>query len=263
MNKFIQQLIIHHFNGTTSKKDEERLEKWLQESEENRAEFEEMKQTWQETQDFFEIDSKNIEEDTDVLEDDSPLPNNDYPKRNLYKDLLQMGVGILLLIGIVWGINSFIKPANPIIPTQKIQTFQNDYHKLTLEDGTKVWLNQNTILTIPENFGSEERRVRLFGEAFFEVTKDENRPFIVFDKKTQISSFLSKASFNARTNNERVSVSVKAGEVQLTSRGDKTNSIRLKAEEKGIFSVKTNMLEKQTANLKSEMFWIVEEKPKK
>ena len=48
---------------------------------------------------------------------------------------------------------------------------------------------------------------------------------------------------------------VKEGEVQLASRENKTNLVVLKAGEKGVFSVKTNILEKQSANLKNELLW--------
>ena len=52
-------------------------------------------------------------------------------------------------------------------------------YNLTLSDGTKVWLNASSSLRFPVNFDSDERVVQLTGEAYFEVSKDENRPFKV------------------------------------------------------------------------------------
>jgi ferric-dicitrate binding protein FerR (iron transport regulator) len=49
----------------------------------------------------------------------------------------------------------------------------------TLEDGTLVWLNAQSRLTYPVTFRDEERRVSIEGEAFFEVARDAERPFIV------------------------------------------------------------------------------------
>lgn len=50
---------------------------------------------------------------------------------------------------------------------------------LVLPDGTKVWLNAESMLDFPSQFGNGKRVVRLKGEAYFEVTKDKKRPFVV------------------------------------------------------------------------------------
>lgn len=52
--------------------------------------------------------------------------------------------------------------------------------QLTLADGSEVWLNAGTVLEYPASFeGEKERRVRLEGEAFFEVERDSVHPFLV------------------------------------------------------------------------------------
>jgi transmembrane sensor len=50
---------------------------------------------------------------------------------------------------------------------------------LILSDSTKVWLNSETTLKYPTNFSGDARNVELVGEAFFEVTKNKSKPFIV------------------------------------------------------------------------------------
>lgn len=52
-------------------------------------------------------------------------------------------------------------------------------YKLILADGTHVWLNAETRLRYPVNFGQQERRVYLEGEAYFQVNRDAARPFRV------------------------------------------------------------------------------------
>ncbi|GGB02485.1 FecR family protein [Puia dinghuensis] len=54
----------------------------------------------------------------------------------------------------------------------------NQYH-LTLPDGTKVWLNAVSSITYPTAFAGKERRVTISGEAYFEVMKNQQKPFIV------------------------------------------------------------------------------------
>ncbi len=51
--------------------------------------------------------------------------------------------------------------------------------KLILPDGTTVWLNASSKLTYNDDFLQKERRVQLDGEAFFEVVKNEGKPFII------------------------------------------------------------------------------------
>jgi len=53
------------------------------------------------------------------------------------------------------------------------------FYRLSLSDGTKVWLNSMTRLRYPVNFIGEQRKVYLSGEAYFEVAKDMGHPFIV------------------------------------------------------------------------------------
>ncbi len=51
--------------------------------------------------------------------------------------------------------------------------------QLTLPDGTHVWLNADSKISFPEEFTGKERKVTVLGEAYFEVVKDVERPFVV------------------------------------------------------------------------------------
>ena len=69
--------------------------------------------------------------------------------------------------------------------------------QVTLADGTKVCLNAGTKLTYPIAFVGKERRVRLEGEGYFEVKRDENKPFIVEIKGMEVKVL--GTSFNLRS----------------------------------------------------------------
>lgn len=49
--------------------------------------------------------------------------------------------------------------------------------QIALPDGTKVWLNSGTHLSYPSNFNIKDRKIRLSGEAYFEVARDTDRTF--------------------------------------------------------------------------------------
>jgi transmembrane sensor len=51
--------------------------------------------------------------------------------------------------------------------------------ELTLEDGTQVWLNANSKIIYPSSFDKDHRDIKLQGEAYFKVTPNKHRPFIV------------------------------------------------------------------------------------
>lgn len=60
-----------------------------------------------------------------------------------------------------------------------ITTPYGGQYQVTLQDGTKVWLNAGSSLRFPAAFSGDERNVALTGEAYFEVAKDKARPFLV------------------------------------------------------------------------------------
>lgn len=60
-------------------------------------------------------------------------------------------------------------------------------YKISLADGTRVWINASSSLSFPINFNANERRVKLKGEAYFEVAKNSSCPFKVELDNTEIT----------------------------------------------------------------------------
>lgn len=83
---------------------------------------------------------------------------------------------------------------------------------LELADGSKIWLNADSKLSYPEQFGPRSREVFLTGEAFFQVSSNPGKPFIVHLNKGTIRVI--GTSFNVRAyDNEPVKTSVSTGKV--------------------------------------------------
>lgn len=70
-------------------------------------------------------------------------------------------------------------PGNSTVVYNTLSTPFGGQYRLTLQDGTNVWLNAGSSLHFPAAFPQNERKVTLTGEAYFEVAKDRNRPFCV------------------------------------------------------------------------------------
>jgi len=97
-------------------------------------------------------------------------------------------------------------------------TSGNDDRKIevTLPDGSRVWLNRNSMLSYEPDLGSTTRNVRLKGEAFFDITPDAAKPFIIDAGKASVKVI--GTSFNVITENanKEVEVFVHTGKVLLS-----------------------------------------------
>jgi len=88
--------------------------------------------------------------------------------------------------------------------------------EVALPDGSKIFLNRNSELSYHENFGKHNRDVSLKGEAFFEISADASKPFIIDAGNAKVK--VVGTSFNVITKNSEsaVEVYVKTGKVMLT-----------------------------------------------
>lgn len=90
----------------------------------------------------------------------------------------------------------------------------------TLTDGSKVWLNKNSWLTYNQRFGKRTRQVALKGEGYFEVNRDERRPFIV-KMQNDLDIKVLGTTFNACNypSLNKAEVILRSGSVQVSDNG--------------------------------------------
>lgn len=97
----------------------------------------------------------------------------------------------------------------------------------TLEDGSVVYLADNSELTYPEHFQKEKREVALEGNALFDVSGNRERPFLIETEQTRIEVI--GTSFNVRSSDKKpFELAVRRGEVKVTLKKN-GESIRVKA----------------------------------
>ena len=95
-------------------------------------------------------------------------------------------------------------------------------YMLILNDGTRVWMNSKSELSYPVAFGENVRRVRLSGEAYFEVTKDSVRPFIVeVDRGFEVKVLGTHFNIKAYDTDDSYETTLVEGKVQVFQ-GNKT-----------------------------------------
>lgn len=171
-------------------------------------------------------------------------------KINLWK-AISVAASLALLISLSWIQFGIEKPkeglqAVLVPPGQRVQ--------LILEDGTKVWLNAKSTFTYPTSFGSGIREVSLDGEGFFEVTKNEKKPFVVKTKKYNIKVIGTTFNVYAYSHDaSKFETSLLNGSVDVTASSDISNHITLKTKEKA--SEKDGFLHKGTINNLDRFRW--------
>jgi ferric-dicitrate binding protein FerR (iron transport regulator) len=141
---------------------------------------------------------------------------------------------VAAMLIILFGISFLLK--NVVFSPAQLTISGNDlnpkdpYH---LADGSLVYLNKNSNLTISKRFGRKDRRVSLKGEAFFEIKRDENLPFIITTGNTKTQVF--GTSFNIYSDSsEQVRVSVVTGIVEFFTTNGK-DRVKLVAGERGTY----------------------------
>lgn len=87
--------------------------------------------------------------------------------------------------------------------------------KVTLPDSTSVWLNAGSRLTYSQGFGVKERHVRLTGEGYFEVRKNEEMPFCVSSSHIDVRVLGTKFDFRDYAEDDAAMVSLDEGRVSL------------------------------------------------
>ena len=103
--------------------------------------------------------------------------------------------------------------------------------KLTLQDGTTVWLNSHTTLTYPAIFDKKERRVAIDGEAFFIVAQDKHKPFIVSSQGIETKVLGTQFNICSYRKNNDVRTSLIEGSLQIYFTGKENESIILSPNE--------------------------------
>ena len=91
--------------------------------------------------------------------------------------------------------------------------------KLKLSDGTMVWLNAGSRFAFPQEFNGKKREVFLEGEAYFEVTKDEKKPFVIAANNINIEVLGTKFNVSAYNSDEFIETVLLEGQINIWDAG--------------------------------------------
>ncbi len=170
-------------------------------------------------------------------------------QRNAYKTYWAIAATIFLVLVSGWFFINSRQPEAIALVTKSTTHMQRS--TLSLPDGTIIRLNIGSSISFPEEFSKTSRNVHLTGEAYFEVSKDPNRPFIIStgDIKTTVLG----TAFNLRAYpNEDIDVTVTEGTVKVES---SDNHQTLGVGEQAIYKMAKNQLTKNNVDVLDYVGW--------
>jgi ferric-dicitrate binding protein FerR (iron transport regulator) len=106
-----------------------------------------------------------------------------------------------------------------------ISTPNGGQYQLELPDGSLVWLNATSSIHFPTSFVGKERRVEVTGEAYFEVAKNRDMPFIVTVNGSEVQVLGTHFNVNAYSDEDNVKTTLLEGSVKFVS-GTNINMLR-------------------------------------
>jgi len=128
--------------------------------------------------------------------------------------------------------------------------------EIVLPDGSKVWLNAESTISFKIPFDFKSREVKLTGEAFFEVKKDEQRPFQVESGKVNVTVLGTRFNCKAFPEDTAVEVVLAKGKVRLNTVGSKTGEeFILKPGERAVVKTLTNKINISAENIEKYIGW--------
>ncbi|WP_277135495.1 MULTISPECIES: FecR family protein [Bacteroides] len=196
-----RELLYRFFNKETTLEEEKKIRLWIEESDENRQEFFRERKLFDAILLHGDLAYKKVRTRFYI------------PWRRIAAALSGVAAIVLLTIYVT---TYFLQQSFRDETMNTVIVPQGQRVSLTLADGTKVWLNAKTKMEYPQSFKAfDERIVKVDGEAYFEVSKNKNRPFIVKTSKGDIEVLGTKFYVSAYATTDIFETSLIEGRVKV------------------------------------------------
>lgn len=177
-------------------------------------------------------------------------------KRFVFGKIAAVLIPFLLLSSVFWYVNTKLDLLG-ISKMQAISTGNGEKSQIIFQDGTRAYINPETTITFPEKFGFQNRSVVLNGEAYFDIAKNPNRPFIIHAKKSSVKVLGTSFLMTSYKSDENIKIVLDEGRIAFIGKNDAKKE--LKAGEKLIYNTETGNI---TVRVKHEQNSYNKEKDK-
>lgn len=198
------QLITKVIAGEASLIEQEQLELWRKQSANHELQYNELLSIWNNAQ------PNSVDTEKAWANFEQRLTKQ--PKKISLNNIFRVAAAMLMVSGLGLLLGRYL-----LAPSiQQIQTAANEVKQVTLPDGSVVWLNQGSLLSFEKKFKGDSRNVTLEGEAFFEVVKNPEKPFVIQSEQSVTKVLGTSFNLNTRNGNNAL-LSVVTGKVSFAS----------------------------------------------
>ena len=128
-----------------------------------------------------------------------------------------------------------------------------------LPDGTQVWLNSCSRLTYSQGFGINDRNLKLEGEGYFEVSRNEQLPFIIHTQEVDVTVLGTQFNFKNYADDSEASVSLLSGKVKLSNHLRQEETVYLQPNEKVTLNKLTGEMKTTRTQVQNSKIWTHDE----
>lgn len=232
-----EALIAKYLSGEADDREVKHLEEWVQVTEENKIRFLEYRKAWRSTakRADVDVDAEWKRQEDRLFGSSKAIDFTPSPKSNVGLGfVMRIAAAVILLVAL--GYAAFYMFENRM----KTVVASNEHLTLTLDDGSEVTLNRDSRLTYHTGFDEEQRKVLLDGDGYFEVTRDESRPFIVETGRITVEVLGTAFYVNARESSIADEVVVSSGSVKVEA--GEAVPVVVSAGQKAIYSRQAGLL---------------------
>ncbi|XOV92953.1 MAG: FecR family protein [Bacteroidota bacterium] len=222
----MDKIITSYFQGNISLEDQHKLQQWLEEDEANPVILEQMEKYWnQGALNFPEQKDRVLGRIKSAMSRQPEVAVKKQGRMIEFRSILKYAAVITMASLLSIYLYTSFGPSDKVHAINYIEKATESGQKITtlLPDGTKVKLNAGSKIIVPEIFSGHTREVRLEGEAFFEVTHNPEKPFIVHFGDQQVRVLGTSFNINAYKVNEQNTVAVQTGKVEVKRGDEKVN----------------------------------------
>ncbi|MBL4678109.1 MAG: FecR domain-containing protein [Mucilaginibacter sp.] len=226
--KELYLLITRYLVNQTSTEENEKLVDWIAADKNNEQTFEDVKRVWlghkRSVADSASINAlANLHKKMAATEPKQATIN----KVRRFNHYIRAAAAVVVLAAGWLGYTLLLKPAGKAVYLSET-TLSGQKKQIILEDGTKVILGPESSFSYPKVFEAGRRVVTINGEAYFEVSKNPHRPFIVQTPSLNVQVLGTHFNVNARKDETINTVSLLEGKVKVNLREEKNEEYLLK-----------------------------------